>query len=147
MEAYKMQRAGKIKEAVHFYRLSIKFKPTAESYTFMGWTFSLIGKYATSIKLCKKAIRIDPGFGNPYNDIGIYLMEQKKFDKAIPWFSRAKEADRYATYFYPYYNLGRLYETIGRIEKARLEYEASIRLRPDFLPARLYLLRILNLYN
>ncbi|MBI4542990.1 MAG: hypothetical protein HY705_08170 [Gemmatimonadetes bacterium] len=28
-----------------------------------------------AIAECKRAIACDPGFGNPYNDIGVYVME------------------------------------------------------------------------
>jgi len=37
---------------------------------------------------CKLAIGLDPDFGNPYNDIGAYLIELGQFDEAIPCCSR-----------------------------------------------------------
>ena len=33
---------------------------------------------------CKRAIEIDPDFGNPYNDIGVYLIDLNRFEEAIP---------------------------------------------------------------
>ena len=38
---------------------------------------------------CLRAIEIDPHFGNPYNDIGDYLMQQGKLEEAIPWLRRS----------------------------------------------------------
>jgi hypothetical protein len=44
---------------------------------------------------CLRAIAIDPEFGNPYNDIGVYLMQRDKLDESIPWFEKAKQAKRF----------------------------------------------------
>jgi hypothetical protein len=38
--------------------------------------------------------RIDDEFGNPYNDIGVYLMQQDKLDESISWLEKAKQAKR-----------------------------------------------------
>ena len=40
------------------------------------------GKVDQAIDECKKAIRIDPTYGNPYNDIGAYLIERGDHDAA-----------------------------------------------------------------
>ena len=42
-----------------------------------------------AIAQCEIAIELDPEFGNPYNDIGVYLMQQQRLDEAIPWLERA----------------------------------------------------------
>ncbi|NIO09761.1 MAG: tetratricopeptide repeat protein, partial [Deltaproteobacteria bacterium] len=44
--------------------------PTAEAYTFLGWTYSFMGQLNEAIEECQRAITLDPDFGNPYNDIG-----------------------------------------------------------------------------
>jgi Flp pilus assembly protein TadD len=38
-----------------------------------------------AIAECHRAIEIDPDFGNPYNDIGAYLIERGDLRGAIPW--------------------------------------------------------------
>jgi Tfp pilus assembly protein PilF len=55
-----------------------------------------------------RAIEIDPEFGNPYNDIGVYLMQRDRLDDAVPWLERAKLAKRYEPRQFPYMNLGRI---------------------------------------
>ena len=50
-----------------------------------------------------------PDFGNPYNDIGAYMIELGQFDEAIPWLQQAIEAPRYEPRHFPHYNLGRAY--------------------------------------
>ena len=61
-------------EAVELYKNRSKHIPTAEAYTFLGWTYSWMGRIDDAIAECHKAIAVDPTFGNPYNDIGSYLM-------------------------------------------------------------------------
>ena len=47
-----------------------------------------------------------PTFGNPYNDIGAYLIEKGDLDEAIPWFQKAMQARRYESPAFPHLNLG-----------------------------------------
>src|SRR5678816_2712506 len=53
----------------------------------------------------RRPIDVDPTVGNPYNDIGSYLMKQGKLDDAIVWLEKAKSAPRYEPRHYPYLNL------------------------------------------
>src|SRR5262249_55410934 len=103
-----------------------------EAYTFLGWTYSFQGKLDEAIEECKKAIEIDPDFGNPYNDIGAYLIEKEDYDQAIPWLERAIEAKRYDSYHYPHYNLGRAYMAKGMMKRALEEFESALSIAPDY---------------
>ena len=58
-----------------FIKASLELHPTAEAHTFLGWTYHFQGKLDEAIAQCRTAIDIDPEFGNPYNDIGAYLIE------------------------------------------------------------------------
>src|SRR5574341_2510205 len=98
--AYEAQKKGKVKDAISYYKKSIGLRPTAEAYTFLGWTYSMQGRLPEAIEECHHAIEIDPDFGNPYNDIGAYLIELSKPDEAIPWLEKAIVSKRYACYFY-----------------------------------------------
>jgi len=95
-DAYQAQMEGDYERAIELYQSSLDLCPTAEAHTFLGWTYHFQGKLDEAIAECKRAIEIDPEFGNPYNDIGAYLIEQDRFDQAIPWLERAVEAARYA---------------------------------------------------
>ena len=108
--AYELQLAGEFQQAIDLYTLSIETFATGIAYTFRGWTYSNLGDYERAIAECEEAIRVDPDLGNPYNDIGAYLIEQGKWEEAIPWFKQAMEAKRYEARCYPYFNLGRVYE-------------------------------------
>jgi Tfp pilus assembly protein PilF len=129
-EAYKLQMAGELEEAARRYQESIDCHPTAEAHTFLGWTYSFQDRLDDAIAECKKAIAIDPDFGNPYNDIGSYLLKQGKLDEAIPWLERAIEAKRYEPRHFPYCNLGRIYWAKGQLNRAIVEFERALEIDP-----------------
>jgi len=130
--AYEAQMRGDLDEAVDLYTQSIGAFPTAEAHTFLGWTYSFMGMTDEAISECNRATEVDPDFGNPYNDIGAYLIEQGNLHSAIPWLQRAMTAPRYESYFYPHFNLGRVYESLGRAYDALREYKAAIDLNPKY---------------
>ncbi|MDQ7081659.1 MAG: tetratricopeptide repeat protein [Aquificota bacterium] len=109
---------GELDRAIELYNQSIDIEPTAQAYTFLGWAYSMKKDYDRAIELCKKAIEIDPDFGNPYNDIGAYLIEQGKFEEAIPWLYKAINAPTTNPRHYPHINLARAYMMLGRLDLA-----------------------------
>ena len=130
-EAYQLQMSGRLEEAIARYRDSIASHPTAEAHTFLGWTYSFQDRLDEAIAECKKAIAVDPEFGNPYNDIGSYLFKQGKLDEAIPWLERAISATRYEPRHYPHCNLGRIYWAKGLLNRAIAEFERALELDPQ----------------
>jgi tetratricopeptide (TPR) repeat protein len=93
--AYQQQMAGRLDEAERLYRRSIALFPTAEAHTFLGWTYSFSERYDEAIEQCRQAIAVDHEFGNPYNDIGAYLIAKGQIRDAIPWLEQATTAPRY----------------------------------------------------
>jgi len=127
---------GQYEAALLLYDRSIEIQPTAEAYTFKGWTLSHMGEHKRAIEEAEKAIQIDPEFGNPYNDIGVYLIELGREDEAIAYLEKAKRAKRYCCYQFPHFNLGRIYLKNEQYEKARQEFKKSLEIDPDYEPAR-----------
>ena len=76
-DAYQAQMEGDYDRAVELYHSSLQLHPTAEAHTFLGWTYHFQGKLEDAIAECRRAIEIDPDFGNPYNDIGAYLIRSQ----------------------------------------------------------------------
>jgi tetratricopeptide (TPR) repeat protein len=128
--AYRYQMEGKLDRAIEHYQRSIAVRPTAEAHTFLGWSMSFQGRLAEATTECLRAIEIDPDFGNPYNDIGVYLMQQGKLDEAILWLGKAKQARRYEPRQFPFMNLGRVYLKQGRWWDALREFEGAVRAAP-----------------
>jgi Tfp pilus assembly protein PilF len=146
-EAYQRQMKGAFEEAVDLYKKSIEAFPTAEAYTFLGWTYSFLGRIDDAIEECRKAIEVDPTFGNPYNDIGAYLLQKGEIEGAIPWLERALHAPRYESYCYPHMNLGRAFEAKRDWLRAREEYRKALAERSDYKPAAQGLARMRGYLN
>ena len=135
-QAYEAQIRGDFDSAVELYRRSIQAFPTAEAHTFLGWTYSFQGALDDAIAECKKAIAVDPEFGNPYNDIGAYLLQLGKVDEAIPWLESATHARRYEAPQFPRFNLGRAYLAKEMYSRALAAFEEAVAVAPDYAPAR-----------
>jgi Tfp pilus assembly protein PilF len=146
-EAYEHQMKKELDEAAELYKKSIEAYPTAEAYTFLGWTYSWMGRVDDAIAECHKAIEVDPTFGNPYNDIGSYLLMKGQIEEAIPWLERALEAPRYESYCYPHMNLGRVYEAKRDWLRAKEEYRKALAEKKDYVPAAEGLARIRGYLN
>lgn len=130
--AYQQQMAGRLEEAEQLYLRSLALFPTAEAHTFLGWTYSFSERYDDAIAQCHRAIAVDPDFGNPYNDIGAYLIAQGRIREAIPWLERATAAPRYEPRHFPWANLGRVYESLGDADRALEHYVKAADLEPTY---------------
>ena len=134
--AYEAQMRGELDDAVDLYRMSLAAYPTAEAHTFLGWTYSFQGRLDDAIEECKKAIAVDPDFGNPYNDIGAYFLQKGRPDEAIPWLEKATVAPRYEAPHFPRFNLGRAYVAKQMYNRALEEFRHALRLRPGYVAAQ-----------
>jgi tetratricopeptide (TPR) repeat protein len=144
---YEEQMAGRLDEAIESYRRSIAIQPSAEAHTFLGWALSHQGRHEDAIAECHRAIAVDPTFGNPYNDIGAYLIELGREDEAVPWLERAKVAPRYEPRHFPYFNLARIYVRRHKVREAIRELEGAIAIEPRYTAARRELHRLIGLLN
>lgn len=140
--AYEAQQANDYERAVELYRRSIEAHPTAEAHTFLGWVYSFQERYDEAIDECLAAIRVDPAFGNPYNDIGSYLIAKGDFYTCVRWFRRALLAPRYESYAFPHFNLGRVYEQRGKLLDAARHYGLSLEEEPNFAQSATALRRV-----
>jgi len=133
-KAYQHHMKGEIEKAVELYNQSIATCPTAEAYTFRGWARSYQPEpdFAEAIADCHRAIDLDPEFGNPYNDIGAYYIELNQPDDAVPWLRMALKAKRYESYCFPYFNLGRVFEAQGDLDRALEHYRAALNENPGY---------------
>jgi len=146
-EGGRLIERGHYDQAVVVLTRSIEIFPTAEAYTFRGWAYSHQGRIDDAIAECEEAIRVDPTYGNPYNDIGAYLIEQRKLDEAIPWLERAIGAERYQARAFPWANLGRIYATRGERARALECFRKALDEQPDYPLARQYLERLTSGLN
>lgn len=123
--AYKQHMAGELDDAITLYQQSIEVHPTAEAHTYLGWVYGMQRRYEDAISECMQAIALDDGFGNPYNDIGSYLIELDRWDEAEVWLERAMNAPRYANRALPHINMARIRTQQGDLIGALREYKLA----------------------
>lgn len=140
--AYQLQLANDYEEAIELYQRSIATYPTAEAHTFLGWVYSFQDRYDEAIEQCLEAIRVDDTLGNPYNDIGSYMIAKGDLYGCVRWFKRALRAPRYESYAFPHLNLGRVYEARGRLLDAARHYGLALEQQPAFEQAAKALRRL-----
>ncbi len=134
-KAYQLHMKGEVEKAITLYSKSLDICPTPEAFTFRGWAHSHSKDYEEAIADCHRAIDLDPEFGNPYNDIGAYYLEQGELDDAVPWLRMALKAQRYESYCFPHFNLGRVYEQRGDLETALQHYRSALDENPRYAMA------------
>jgi Tfp pilus assembly protein PilF len=134
-EAFEAQQAGDYDAAIKLYKESIRAFPTAEAYTFLGWTYSFQGQYDLAIAECLAAISVDAAFGNPYNDIGSYLIAKGNYYDCVRWFKLAMTAARYEARAYPHFNLAVVYEKRGKFLQAAKHYGLALEEQPNYAQA------------
>ncbi len=132
---YGLHLMGRYEAAAADFRRSIAIHPTAEGHTYLGWSLSNLGRLEEAIAECKKAIPLDPDYGNPYNDIGVYLIELERIEEAVPWLEKAMRAKRYCCYQFPHTNLGRVLLMQGRTREAKRSFERALAYDPEYRPA------------
>jgi tetratricopeptide (TPR) repeat protein len=146
-QALELQSQGQLDEAIRLYQRSARLHPTAEAYTYMAWAMSFQGRIEEAIEHCRRAIAIDPDFGNPYNDIGSYLMRQGRMDEAIPWLEKATHAARYEPRHFPHINLARIHRLRGRYYEALAEVKHALKLQPKDVSIHKLRQELLGLLN
>ncbi len=146
-KAFKSQMEGEIEDAITDYKTSIEIFPTAKGFTYLGWAYSLIGRFEEAIAECKKAINVDSDYSSPYYDIGIYLINLTRLDEAIIWLERAIDIVDYEPKYLPHFNLGKIYEKKGDWFKALAYFKKALMQYPEYEPAQNALIKITTLLN
>lgn len=97
----------------------------------MDWTYSLENQFETAKNFCLKAIKIDPAYGAPYNDLGSYLLSEGQVQESLKWFELAKNSRNYQNREYPYINSGRAYMNLRNYKAALEEFSMALTLVPQ----------------
>lgn len=77
----------------------------------------------------RDALRADVGYASAHNNLGLVLLEKKKFYESALEFKFASKLNPKATE--PILNLGRLYETIGWKNAAINQYNKALEIHPE----------------
>jgi len=122
---------GFVDQAYKKFDQSYKLNQSADALTYKGWMLHIKGDLQGALKLCQQAIKLDPDFGNPYNDIGTILVSQRKFNDAISWFKKAIKAKRYEPRQFPHINLAKIYFEMDKPDLALTESKEALKFDPE----------------
>lgn len=95
---------------------SANLREEAVNYRLQGYEAQRRGDKVTALSFYRKAQELDPAYPIPFNDAGILLEEEGRFDEAERAYTRALELN--PVYLEPHTNLALLYERMGQKEKA-----------------------------
>jgi Tfp pilus assembly protein PilF len=96
----------------------------------MAWCYSFQGKMETAKKYCYQAIKIDPKFGDAYNDLGSYFIQEGKFKEGLKWLKLAKTSDKIMHREFPYVNTAKAHLAMKNYKKALHEFDLAL----SFIP-------------
>jgi len=96
-------------------------------YYYLGVMNDTQGKPEEAIKYYKEAISLDSEFSEAYNGLGVVYVKQEKWQEALKCFKKALENKLYTTPHLPYLNMGDMYMTQKKYEKAVEAYRESKR--------------------
>jgi tetratricopeptide (TPR) repeat protein/tRNA A-37 threonylcarbamoyl transferase component Bud32 len=92
---------------------------------------NMMGDFNGAIKCFQQAIDLNPGYMDPYNNIGVSLELQGKIDEAIKYYDKASELA--PDFYMPWYNKGNCYKTQHNYKNALKCYNKAIKLNPGFV--------------
>lgn len=131
-QAFELHLVGNVDEAVQMYKSAIAMEPHAKVYTYLAWALSSRHEYEQAVRLCHRAIEIDPDYPNPYNDMGAYLIELGRDEEAMDMLNKALSFSDYECPFYAHYNLGRIYKKRGHLLTAQRCFSRALNIKNDF---------------
>ena len=144
---YQAQLEGRTSLAKACLRESLAVAPTALAHALLGWALAAEGRIDQAIAQCLASIRLDPGLGNAWSDIGAYLLEKGQDRAARGYLERALEMKRFERHHYAHGNLGRVYRRQGLLGKALDEFRIALALEPRDSAAKKAIREILRIYN
>lgn len=123
-------RAGKIDEAIAFYREALRLNPnSSQARHNLGFALMQQRKFDDAIAELRQALQLNPGYVDAYHNLGIALLRQGKVTAAIESFSAGLQLDpnRFETHSY----LATALSEAGRMDEAMPHLQKALELRPD----------------
>ncbi|NUO82070.1 tetratricopeptide repeat protein [candidate division KSB1 bacterium] len=110
-----------------------KLAPNSANVHFMrARVNSEIGQWEKAENSYHKVLELDPNYRGVWNNLGNNTFRQQKFEKAIAYYQKeiARNVklppDRRSEAAIPYYQLGRAYVELGKVDSARSSFERAL---------------------
>ncbi len=128
-------RLGREDEAVAAYRRALELFPQyAEAHNNLGILLHRRGDLDAAFEHFRAAIQAVPDYASAHNNLGNALRQRGLAAEAAAAFLKAAQID--TNYWQARFNLANSYASQNRWSDAIAEYEAVLRLQPEFGPAQ-----------
>jgi tetratricopeptide (TPR) repeat protein len=126
---------GDDEKAMEYFGKTLELDPdNANANNNLGYlTLENNGDLKSALRLIRRAIRIKPGCGEFLDSLGWAYFKMGKNEKAI---TALKDALQLRPQPEIYNHLGRIYQSMGQIHKARREWEKALQMNLEYQPAR-----------
>lgn len=104
-----------------------------EVHMALGTVHLRLEEYGRAEEYFQSAARIDPEYSEAYNNICMSKSMRKQYQEAIEYCNKALANPLYPTPEKAYYNLGRIYMTLGKYQDAVNAFNNSIKRAPNFI--------------
>jgi tetratricopeptide (TPR) repeat protein len=111
-------------------RIIQRYPKEKRAYFWIGVNFYLIGKADNAIEPFRKALELDPDYGQAMNMIAYVYAEKEEYDRAIAYFEKYASVNPEEPN--PLDSMGELYFLMGRLDDAIAKYKKTLKLKPDF---------------
>lgn len=130
-EAKKLQKEGKLTEAIALYRKGIAFNPNFSwYYHHLGECLAEMGNLDEAIASYRQAIELNPDSVLSYHQLGVSLAKNKSLDEAIACLQSALELKQNPDIIY--YELGKIFTKQDLLDEAIASYEKVLEINPNF---------------
>lgn len=118
--------------AIEYYDNAIRIKPEqVEPYYNKGLLCQELGMYNEALKSYSELLKIDPTYKEAHFNMGFVNMYYlKEYNQGSVHFNNAIKVA--PNYYQAYYNRGYCYELLGDIQRALIDYENALKIKPDY---------------
>ncbi|MCA1204088.1 tetratricopeptide repeat protein [Priestia flexa] len=94
-----------------------------------GQVYEILGDFEKAREMYEHAIRLDPYYGEYYNDLANLLQKHGYVEESLSYYQKA--IDLCPPYYEAHINRAGAYEKLSNLEEAISDYERALELKPD----------------
>lgn len=128
--------AGNYRRAIPELARAVELKPSNPEYrNALGMAFMFTRQLDEAIKMLEEAVEIDPKFSQAKNNLASAYMLKGELEKARVLLLELLDNIFYPTPHFAYFNLAKIFERQGKVDKAIEEYRHALDIERNYVEA------------